>query len=245
MQYFVCLLLFCLFNGLPLYAQQAPFEQQMVVLADGTEKLLWISLDVKSELLHYKFREEQGAAVYQAADVVSFRFGGQQFYTLPLREGYYTFFTVHHEGNEFAVLEKIPNYKSLRIIADESGGHIAMCQNRNSNEFYLCFKDNRYNSGMKAQFYSSNAIREFEVHKLIYLVVEGRLNLFYMETDERFSFWDDWMGPRPGKRRTERMLEDFIKDPQKLALIQQKVKHDKLDIRDTKQLILALEAVYR
>lgn len=228
----------CILLSFSLWAQEAaPFELQTVYFPDGSEKQLWISLDNQSDRLLYKTQEEGTVDVFGAANVVSFIYGGYQYYSLPLRDGYFTFFQVLHEGNAFAVLEKAPNYKTLRIISDESDGGISICQKRRNNEFYLCFKDN--------QFYSNQNVRELKVHKLVYLAIEGRLKLFYMETDERFNLWDDMVNTRPRKRKTEKMMEDFIEDPQKLAAIQAKIKHDKLDIRDPQELIVALEAVYQ
>ena len=254
MKTFLLLLLFCLSQSLILHAQTNAFEKQTVLLADGSEEVLWISLDEQTELLHYKHDQREKAAVYKAADVVSFSFGGHYYYSLPLRDDYFTFFKVFHEGGQFAVLEKTPGYKALRVIADDSGGRFSLCQNRRHDEFYLCQSEysqlhnpisyNPLKPQGRGTPYKGN-IREFQVRKLVYLAVEGKLKLFYMETDERFNFWDDWMGPRPGKRRTEQMLEDFIEDPDKLAAVQKKVKQEKLDIRVPEQLIKALGAVYQ
>ena len=218
-------------------AQQATYENQLVQLANGEEAWLWISFDEATELLHYKRDKKGTPATYQPIDVVSFRYGGSQYYSLPLRDGYFTFFRIFHEGKEFAVMEKSPNFKTLRIISDESGGKISMCQDKRKNGFYLCFYDHSYGSNI-------SSVREFEVKKLVYLAIEGKIKLFYMETDERFFIFDNWMGPRPGKRRIENMLEDFIENPQKRKAIQEKVKQEKLDIRYPQHLIVALEAVY-
>lgn len=245
----ITLTLCCILLSFSLWAQEAaPFEMQTVYFPDGSEKQLWISLDNQSDRLLYREQPEETAAVFSAANVVSFIYGGYQYFSLPLRDGYFTFFQVLHEGSAFAVLEKKPNYKTLRIISDESDGAISMCQNRRNHEFYLCYKDNRFYSSVPNPIlpnYPKQSVREFKVHKLVYLAIEGRLKLFYMETDERFNLWDNMVNPRPRKRKTEKMLEDFIEDPQKLAAIQAKVKQDKLDIRDPQALTMALEAVYQ
>ncbi len=245
------LLIVTLLLNLPVQAQQLPFEQQTVLLADGTQALLWISLDDKADLLHYKLRYDSNPEIYKPSDVESFNYAGQQYYTLPLRDGYFTFFKVYHEGKEFAVLEKAPSYKALRVIADESDGRYSLCQNKSNNRFYLCYKEVKGNSQLydiRTYRYSAGPVTigtsEFEVHKIVYLAIEGQLKLFYLETDERFNYWDNWMGPRPGKRRTEEMLEEFIEDKEKISAIQKKVKRDKLDIRFPPHLIIALEAVY-
>lgn len=257
-----------LIQSLPTFAQQATFEQQTVVLANGEEHLLWISLDDKADLLHYKFRQDDVSDIYKASDVVSFIYGGRQYYSLPLRDGYFTFFKVYHEGKEFAVLEKAPNFKALRVIADESDGRFSMCQNRRSHEFYLCSRNdinglpggnNRFLAIVNSPFLNpamspSNPtmrpdnnykLREFEVHKIVYLAIEGQLKLFYLETDERFDFWDDSVGPRPGKYKIKNMLGEFITDKQKISAIQKKAKQEKLDIRFPSHLIMALKAVYQ
>lgn len=244
----IILLCLVLLHTLGVCAQKFPFEQRYVLKADGEEVQQWISLDEESELLHYKTGADEKPAIYKASDVVSFQYRGFQYYTLPLRDDYFTFFRVQYEGSAFAVLEKAPSYKALRIIADDSEGNLAMCQNRKSNNFYLCQNDIKFFQFNQNPLKSSKpftAVREFEVVKLVYLAIEGQLKLYYMQTDERYNFWDDWMGPRPGKHRVESMLEEFIKDPKKLSAVQQKVKQDKLDIRDPNHLVKALGAVYQ
>lgn len=235
-----------------LCAQSPAFEQQDVLLADGQEVLLWISLDESSEMLHYKKEESAKPSTYSASDVVSFRYQDHLYYTLPLRDGYYTFFKVFHEGKEFAVLEKAPSFKALRVVIEESEERLSMCQNRRNKEFYLCRKDNSRDNLLPAALEvpipgarEALTIRQFEVKKLVYLAVEGKLKLFYMETDERFSLWDDILEAKPGQRKAEQMFERFIEDEQKISLIQKKVKQDKLDIRNPQHLILALGAAYQ
>ena len=105
------LFLLCQFSFSLAYAQLHPFEQQLVVLANGEEHMLWISLDEQADQLFYKEHEQDKAEIYSPAAITSFTFDKKNYYSLPLREGYYTFFEVFHEGEEFAVLDKSPNYK--------------------------------------------------------------------------------------------------------------------------------------
>ncbi|EMR04784.1 hypothetical protein [Cesiribacter andamanensis] len=248
--------LFLLLLSYTVLGQHTPFEQQYVVLADGSEALLWISLDEQSELLHYKVNERDAAAVYAPEAVVSFHYGGQPYYSLPLRDGYFTFFKVYHEGSEFAVLEKAPSYKALQVITDESGGQLSLCQGSRSKAFTLCFTDTRQSTHAVMGTPVVSSVRKFVVHKLIYLAIEGQLKLFYLDSDEGFSLWNDWAllnankrsalnTLEAGRKSTLRTLSDMIDDPQKMSVIEQKVKQDKLDVRNPQQLILALEAVYR
>jgi hypothetical protein len=241
--------LICLLLPFSALARKTSYEQQLVLLADGREQELWISMDEASDLLHYKMTPEGPTSIYKAADVQSFLYSGQQYYSLLLRDGYFTFFKVHHEGGEFAVLEKTPNYKALRILVEESGGRLSICQNRRSNEFYLCYTDNNPTQVSSRLVFPASTMptrkREFEVRKLVYLAIEGKLALFYMETNERFTLWDDILSQRPGKQQAGKMLENFIDDPQKRTAIQKKIQQDKLDLRDPRHLILALEAVYQ
>lgn len=89
-----------------------------------------------------------------------------------------------------------------------------------------------------------NYILKFVVDKIVYLAIEGKPRIFYLETDERLNPFDNGVGFRPGKRKTEEMLKEFIEDEQKIKTIQNKVKKNKLDIRFPPHLIIALESVY-
>ncbi|WP_224996079.1 hypothetical protein [Cesiribacter sp. SM1] len=237
-----------LFNLIVKAQEKLPFEKQKVVLTDGTEKLLWISLDEKADLLHYKPDENSKPENYNPSDVVSFEYANQQYYSLPMRDGYFTFFKVYHEGQEYAVLEKSPSYKALRVIAEESNGEYSFCQNSINDKFYLCYRDsNTFGSGSRTvynQAFYGSYIRKFVVDKIVYLAIEGKLKLFYLETDERLNPFDNGTGARPGRYKTEEMLSKFIEDEQKIKTIQKKVKKNKLDIRFPPHLVIALESVY-
>lgn len=219
-----------------LWAQQAPFEQQQVLMVDGQELSLWISLNEVTEELYFKETKEDMPEVLQAAEVESFKYGGHQYYTLPLREGYYTYFKVQFEGKEFAVLEKAPSYKTLRLIVNESNGSLALRKNKKNEEFSLCFVSSFENMAYN---------EEFKVDNLIFLAVENELKLCYMVTEEYYYLWDDLTGDKPGKRTVENMFEAMVKNPEKISAIQEKVKRERLDVRDPQQLIVALGAVYQ
>lgn len=249
-----CLLLSlcCLLLQLTAFAQNTPFEQQYVQLANGSEQLLWIRMDEEAELLQFKTNEADTPEILGPAAVVSFLYGARLYYSLPVRDGYYTFFSVYHEGSEFAVLGKAPSYKALRLVADESGGQIGLCQNRRNEKFTLCFTENSRTTpyGMP-----TTSVRKFEVNWLFYLAIEGQLKLFYLEIDDGFNLWNDWAFLDSNKRSilktldasrksTMHTLADMIQDPEKMSAIEKKVKAHKLDIRDPRQLIQALEAAY-
>lgn len=224
------------FFSTALLAQQGAFEQQQVLLADGRELMLWISLDETAEELQYKVNEGDEPAIIPASEVVNFNYGGFQYYTLPLRDDYYTFFKVQYEGKEFAMLEKEPSYKTLRTVVNASNGSLALRRNKNNESFSLCFV---------ASYEDMEGNMEFEVDKLIFLAVEDELKLCYMITDQYHFLWDDLIGEKPGKRTVENMFEAMVKSPKKVNAIQQKVKQDNLNVRDPRQLIRALGAVYQ
>jgi hypothetical protein len=247
--------LFSLLLNLTAFGQQTPYEEQYVVLADGREALIWISLDEQSELLHYKVSESDTPEVYSPDAIISFQYGKHYYYSLPLREGYHTFFRVYHEGSKYAVLEKVPSYKALRMIADESEGNISLCQNKRSNEFTLCFRETRHNNQPFMASTVTTHTRKFEVRKLIYLAIEDKLRLFYMDSDEGFNLWNDLVVLDANKRKTlntldaskrstQKTLSDMINDPQKMSVVDKKIKQDKLDLRNPEHLIQALETVY-
>ncbi|AHM59619.1 hypothetical protein D770_06780 [Flammeovirgaceae bacterium 311] len=255
----ILLLIFCSFLGLSLSAQVAPFEQQKVLFADGIERTFWISLDEHNDVLHYKRDKEEQPATFLAADVVSFSFGGNQYYTLPIEEEYFTYFKVYHEGKEFAVLEKYPNYETLKIVAAGSEGNLFVCQpgRKKDDRYYLCYEQLKIRPSLPQNYLPPPFIRhqrslevgyrtgEIEVKKLLYLALEGQFKLFYMENDERLNIWDDLMSAKPGDQRTQDMLKKYITDENKINAIRKKVKQEKLDLRDPKDLIIALESVYQ
>jgi hypothetical protein len=233
-----------LLHGISAPAQQAPFEKQWVMLADGSEVEQWISLDEKSETLYYKTSANAPVASYTAAEVVRFHYGRQHYFSLPLKEAYFTYFKVYHEASEFAILEKVPSIKVLQLLAKESKSSVTLCQTKKSNDYYLCHQITTLHPGANGHMNSSTSETEIDVRKMIYLALEGKVKLLYMETDDRFSFWDEAMNTRPGMRQTEKIFQYFIEDPHKRAAILDKIILDRLDIRDPQHLILALEAVY-
>lgn len=248
MRFFLLLICCCWINRL--HAQESAYEQQRVVLASGEEELLWISLNEQSDQLRYKSNEADKSEIYNPAAVTSFRYGGQNYYSLPLRDGYITFFKVYHEGKEFAVLDKAPNYKILRTIAEDSEGEYSVCQNKRNDEFYLCNKTSNLVSRRAVITVNPGPVpvprtRQFQVRQLTYLAIEGKLKLFYIDTDQKSFLAFEIEKPKPGKRKVENMFEDFIEDEDKIRLIQKRVKEQKLDIRKPEDLVKALAAAYR
>ncbi|AHM59650.1 hypothetical protein D770_06935 [Flammeovirgaceae bacterium 311] len=227
------------------YAQTADFEQQYVVLKTGEERRLWISMDEQADLLFIKEAQEDEPFVLDAADVETFSYSGHRYYTVPLSDSYTTFLKVLHEGNEFAVLEKAPNYKMVKAIAEVSQIW-ALSRNSSDEEYFLSYSLTYPGTEAAGGIELSKATgrREFKVERLVFLAIEGKFKLFYMDTDERLNFLDNGKGARPGGKMIEIMLDEFIGDNRKLMAVQNKAKRDKLDIRDPHELAIALEAVY-
>jgi hypothetical protein len=246
------LLLFCLFSfgntfvNTSGFAQVAPFEQQFVVLNTGEERSLWISMDEQADVLYFKENQEDEPFVLEASDVETFSYAGHRYYTVPLSDSYSTFLKVLHEGDEFAVLEKEPNFKMIKAIADESQIW-ALSRNSNKEEFYLSHALSFPGTGAPGctDLTTTTGRREYKVERLVFLAIEGNFRLFYMETDERLNIFDNGKGGRPKDKMIEIMLDSFIKDSRKLLAVQDKARKDKLDIRDPYELAIALEAVYQ
>ncbi|WP_224996060.1 hypothetical protein [Cesiribacter sp. SM1] len=228
------------------FAQTEAFEQQYVILNTGEERSLWISMDEQADLLYIKENKEDEPFVLEAADVKTFSYAGFRYYTVPLSDSYTTFLKVLHEGDEFAVLEKEPNYKMIRAIAEVSQIW-ALSRNSTEDEFYLSYRLSFPGTGAPGSADLSTAVgrREFKVERLVFLAIEGNFKLYYMETDERTNIFDNGKGVRPKDKMIEIMLDSFIKDTRKLLAVQHKARREKLDIRDPYELAEALEAVYQ
>ncbi|WP_224996015.1 hypothetical protein [Cesiribacter sp. SM1] len=235
---FFCFILLLL-SAYTAQAKELQFEENWITLESGHAEMSSLHYDYLTDVL--TVRSTRGEQQLTPEQVISFSFGGYEYYSLPFNGGF-SFFKVLHEGSDFAVLQKPANHELLKYFVDESKGSLQICENSaDPKQMILC--EGSIGPSFGLPVYSGSSV-SYTLQEAIFVAVDGRLNLVSYKYDTMGKISDNMHQLNKKNRRLLNRLKEVVGNQQKMMELRRYYAATRADLEDPNELIIALQTVY-
>jgi hypothetical protein len=237
MKFFCFVLLYT--STFSLQAKELQFEENWITLESGQAEKSSLHYDYLTDVL--TVRTGSGVQQLRPEQVLSFSFGGYEYYSLPFNDGY-SFFKVLHEGSDFAVLQKPANHQLMKYFVNESKGALQICEDTTDpKQMVLCEGSIGPSFGIPA--FSGSSV-SYTLQEATFVAVDGRLNLVSYKYDNMGGDSGSMHHLNKKNRRLLNRLKEVVGNQQKMMELRRYYAATRANLEDPNELILALQTIY-
>ncbi|WP_152424988.1 hypothetical protein [Nafulsella turpanensis] len=157
---------------------------EQLVLSDGSTQELSIYYDAYLELLHYKDVTGNEQRL-MPEEVISFSFQGDQYFSIPFKNGKLSFFKVEYEGKDIALLSKSNSVNLIQYLSSAYVDRYQICPGKGKKSpIQLCEINLSGQFSALSGHPAKTRPEQLSVKHCLFVVGEQGLRLFRMEVEK-------------------------------------------------------------
>jgi hypothetical protein len=218
------------------------YEYQVIEFENGKAYYAWVNYNEDADQLLVKYEEGAEPRIISADEVTRFTFHGSDYVSLTFMGKFNTFYKIQFEGEELALLEKKPTTKMLKLLAEanELVYYEDVSETAESQPVIL-FQQNNALSAINFSGAKRADESNIKIEKLVFIATPEKFDLFLAETNQFTAFWSNYWQHKPNARQVRKLLAPYMHSERRLNSITEIVSADKIDLRDTTQLVAVLK----